>query len=155
MSESVELSTLDLRYQGHRLRDDAREARLLASIAERGIDDPLEGVDAPDGRFLLNGFKRYRCAGKLGIPCARYLSLGPEEATGILQLMRMSRDKALGMLEQARFIVDLCSTIKNRLDLGNHCFRWRQRRQRWFRSVRGTMRWRPPYPPVPPSSSRA
>ena len=45
MSEIVELSSLDLRYEGHRLRDDAREARLLASIAERGIEEPLEGVD--------------------------------------------------------------------------------------------------------------
>ena len=67
MRENVELSSLDLRYEGHRLRDDAREARLLASIAERGIEEPLEGVDTADGRFLLNGFKRYRCAKKLGI----------------------------------------------------------------------------------------
>jgi hypothetical protein len=107
MSESVELSTLDLRYEGHRLRDDAREARLLASIAERGIDEPLEGVDTPEGRFLLNGFKRYRCAKKLGMDCVPYVSLGQEEATGILSLMRVSKDKALGILEQARFIVDL------------------------------------------------
>ena len=41
MREIVELSSLDLRYEGHRLRDDAREARLLASIAERGIEEPL------------------------------------------------------------------------------------------------------------------
>ena len=41
MRENVELSSLDLRYEGHRLRDDAREARLLASIAERGIEEPL------------------------------------------------------------------------------------------------------------------
>ena len=67
MSESVELSSLDLRYEGYRLRDDAREARVLASIAERGIEDPLEGVDTPEGRFLLNGFKRYRCAQKLDL----------------------------------------------------------------------------------------
>ena len=107
MSESVELSTLDLRYEGHRLRDDAREARLLASIAERGIEEPLEGVDTAEGRFLLNGFKRYRCAIKLGIDCVPYVSLGQEEATGILSLMRVSTDKALGILEQARFIVDL------------------------------------------------
>ena len=66
MSENVERSSLDLRYEGHRLRDDAREARLLASIAERGIEEPLEGVDTPTGRYLLNGFKRYRCAAKLG-----------------------------------------------------------------------------------------
>ena len=107
MSESVELSSLDPRYQGHRLRDDAREARLLASIAERGIENPLEGVDASDTRFLLNGFKRYRCAKKLGIQAVPYQSLGNEEATGIVNLMRVSTDKGLGILEQARFISDL------------------------------------------------
>jgi hypothetical protein len=107
MSEIVELSSLDLRYEGHRLRDDAREARLLASIAERGIEEPLEGVDAPEARFLLDGFKRCRCAQKLGIDCVPYMSLGQEEATGIVNLMRVSTDKALGILEQARFLVDL------------------------------------------------
>ena len=107
MSEIVERSTLDLRYEGHRLRDDAREARLLASIAERGIEEPLEGVDTSEARFLLDGFKRCRCAKKLGIDCVPYVSLGQEEATAILRLMRVSTDKALGILEQARFLVDL------------------------------------------------
>jgi KorB domain len=107
MGETVELSSLDLRYEGHRLRDDARESRLLASIAERGIEDPLEGVDQPPICILLNGFKRWRCAKKLGIACVPYVSLGQEEVTGILNLMRASSDKALGILEQARFIVDL------------------------------------------------
>ena len=79
MSESVELSSLDRQYEGHRLRDDAREAQLLASIAQRGIEEPLEGVDTPESQFLLNGFKRYRCANKLGIQCVPYLSLGQEE----------------------------------------------------------------------------
>ena len=109
MSENVELSTLDLRYEGHRLRDNAREARLLASIAQRGIEEPLQGVDTPDARLLLDGFKRYRSARKLGIDCVPYVSLGEEEATGILNLMRVSTDKALGILEQARFLVDLLS----------------------------------------------
>jgi hypothetical protein len=105
MGESVERSSLDLRYEG--LRDDAREAHLLGSIASRGIEEPLEGVDTPAGRFLLNGFKRYRCAKKLKIDCVPYVCLGEEEAAGILSLMRVSADKALGILEQARFIVDL------------------------------------------------
>ena len=107
MSESVELSSLNLRYEGHHQRDDAREARLLASLAERGIEEPLEGVDTAEARFLLNGFKRYRSAKKLGIASVPYVSLGPEEATGILSLMRGSTDKSLGILEQARFLVDL------------------------------------------------
>ena len=107
MSENVERSSFNLRYEGYRLRDEAREARLLASITQRGIEEPLEGVDPPTGRYLLNGFKRYRCAAKLGIECVPYVSLGQEEATGILSLMRVSTDKALNLLEQAKFIVEL------------------------------------------------
>ena len=109
MSENVELSSFDLRYEGHRLRDHAREARVLASIAQGGIEEPLQGVDTPTARLLLDGFKRRRCAEKLGIACVPYVSLGQEEASGILHLMRASTDKALGILEQARFIADLLS----------------------------------------------
>jgi hypothetical protein len=107
MGETVELRTLDLRYESCRLRDDAREARLLASLAQRGIEQPLEGADTPDGRFLLNGFKRYRCAHKLGLHSVPYRSLGQEEAAGIVQLMRVASDQALGLLEQARFVGEL------------------------------------------------
>ena len=107
MHAHVELSSLDLRYEGHRLRDDAREARLLASIAERGIEEPLCGVDTPAARLLLDGFKRCRSAKKLSIACVPYVSLGVEEATGIVQLMRASTAKGLGILEQARFVGDL------------------------------------------------
>ena len=107
MPENIELHSLDLRYQDYRLRDDAREARLLSSIAQRGIEEPLEGVDTPAGRLLLNGFKRFRCAKKLYIGAAPYVSLGDEEAAGILMLMRTQTDKGLGILEQAKFVVDL------------------------------------------------
>jgi predicted transcriptional regulator len=107
MSESVERSTLDLRYEGHRVRDDAAEARLRASIAGRGIDEPLEGVDTPQERILLNGFKRYRCAKKLGMECVPYVSLGEEEAMGIISLMRISKQRGLNLLEQAKFTVEL------------------------------------------------
>ncbi len=107
MSQTVELSTLDLRYEGYRLRDEAREARLLASIVERGIEEPLAGVDTRKARILLDGFKRRRCADKLGMGCVPYVSLGEEEATAILGLMRTSADKSLTILEQSRFIADL------------------------------------------------
>ncbi len=109
MSESVERTSLDLRYQTYRLRNDAAEARLLASIAERDIEQPLAGVDTPQGRLLLDGFKRYRCATKLGIECVPYVSLGAEEAEGIASLMRLAKQKTLSILEQARFVVELLS----------------------------------------------
>ncbi len=107
MSETVERSTFDLRYQDHRLRDKAREARLLGSMAQRGIEQPLEGVDTPQGRILLNGFKRYRCAGKLNIESVPYVSLGNEESLGIAALMQPSKDKELNIFEQAKFVVEL------------------------------------------------
>jgi len=81
MSQLVERNSFDLRYQTYRLRNDAAEARLLASIAERDIEQPLAGVDTPQGRLLLDSFKRYRCATKLGIECVPYVSWGEELET--------------------------------------------------------------------------
>ena len=91
------------------MRSGAAEARLLASIAERGIEQPLSGVDTPQGRLLLDGFKRYRCAQKLGIECLPYVSLGQEQAAGIASLMRVARQQTLSILEQAKFVVELLS----------------------------------------------
>ena len=107
MTRSVELSALDLRYESYRMRNPAVEARLLASIAERGIEEALEGVDAAGGSILLNGFKRYRCASKLRIRMAPFASLGPDEAAAIVTLLRVSNDRSLTILEQARFIEEL------------------------------------------------
>ncbi|MDO8597863.1 MAG: hypothetical protein Q7R45_14730 [Sulfuricaulis sp.] len=103
----VELSQLDLRYESCRLKHAAREERLLGSIAERGIEEPLEGVDVGETRILLNGFKRHRCARKLGIAVVPYASLGRDEAAGIIGLLRIAHDKGLSILEQAAFIDEL------------------------------------------------
>jgi hypothetical protein len=108
----AELSTFDLHYEAYRMKNPALEARLLASIVERGIEEPLEGVDVEGRSVLLNGFKRYRCARKLGIGIVPYASLGNDEATGILAVIRVSNHKSLSILEQARFIHDLRSLHK-------------------------------------------
>ena len=112
MVEEVEIATFDLRYKSYRVRNRSLEGRLLASIAERGIEKPLEGVDAGEQRVLLNGFKRYRCAQKLGIGHVPYVSLGNDEATGIIGLIRASNDKTLSIVEQARFIDSLRDSHK-------------------------------------------
>jgi ParB/RepB/Spo0J family partition protein len=89
------------------LQDRAREARLLASIAARGVETPLEGVDTPEGRILLHGFKRWRCARKLQLASVPYVSLARDEAMGILALMGASREKSLSVLEEAKFLLEL------------------------------------------------
>lgn len=103
----AELSTFDLRYESYRMRNPALEARLLASITERGIEEPLEGVDVDGRRILLNGFKRYRCARKLKLTTVPYASLGDDAASGIIAVLRASNHQSLSILEQARFIDDL------------------------------------------------
>ena len=110
MVENVELASIDLRYETYRIRNKRDEARLLDSIAQRGIEKPLEGVDTEQGRFLLNGFKRFRCAKKLLVDCVPYVSMGQDEVLGIVDLLRSSNDRTLVILEQARFIDDLLST---------------------------------------------
>ena len=105
--EQVEVSSLDVRYQGHRMRNRHAEKTLLMSIIEHGIRDPLEGIDTKDARILLNGFKRYRCAKKLDIGTVPYLSLSGDEPLGIVELLRIANSKGLTILEQAKWIDDL------------------------------------------------
>ena len=107
MHHEVEISSLDLRYESRRLKNRVQEGRLLSSIAQRGIDEPLAGVDTQDVRVLLNGFKRYRCARKLGMGTVPYTSLGEDEATAIMAMLRVSKTKSLSLLEQAGFIDEL------------------------------------------------
>lgn len=107
MTEQVELSNLDLRYQSYRLRNALAEKRLLHSLLETGIRDPLQGVDSQGSRILLNGFKRYRCARKLGLDIVPYCSLSDDEAHGILELLRIANARSLSILEQAQWIHEL------------------------------------------------
>jgi KorB domain len=107
MAREVELVSLDLRYESFRLKQAALEERLLASIAQRGIEEPLEGVAVKESNVLLNGFKRYRCARKLRLATVPYSSLGPDEVVGILSLLRTSNNRSLSILEQAAFIDEL------------------------------------------------
>ena len=60
MAREIELGALDLRYESYRMRNPAAEARLLAAMAERGIEEPLQGVDHPSPS-ILPGLCMIRC----------------------------------------------------------------------------------------------
>ena len=108
MVEQIEISSLDLRYEGYRLKSRTSEKALLASIIEHGVRDPLQGVDLEDGiSILLNGFKRYRCAKKLNISIVPYQSFGSDEPLGIIKLIKISNSQTLNILEQAKLIDEL------------------------------------------------
>ncbi len=107
MVENVEIMSFDLRYESSRMRHKVREKGLLSSILQYGIREPLEGVDTEGGRILLNGFKRYRCAQRLGIDIVPYISFGSDEAMGIIQLLQISNNRGLSILEQASLVDEL------------------------------------------------
>ena len=112
MAEEIEIESLVLRYEGYRVKNSAREGKLLASIARRGILEPLEGADGAGERILLNGFKRYRSARKLGLGTVPYRRLGDDETGAIVTLLRRARDHTLTILEEARFVEELGSSRK-------------------------------------------
>lgn len=112
MALQVEITSLDLRFEGCRLKHQSAERGLLASILENGIRDPLQGVDTQEERILLDGFKRYRCARRLGIGIVPYCSLSRDAASGIIELLRISNAKSLNIVEQARLIEELKSSYQ-------------------------------------------
>jgi hypothetical protein len=109
-TELVEVAQLDVRYEGCRLKSPTAEDRLLAAIAQGGIQEPLQGVKAADARILLNGFKRLRCARKLHLTTVPFVALAADETAGIVCLLRAANDHALSLLEQARFLDELKGT---------------------------------------------
>ena len=112
MVDLVETSSFDTRFASCRMKKPAAEKALLASILQHGIRDPLQGVDTKDGRILLDGFKRYRCAGKLSIATVPYRSLGNDEASGIIEFIRSANARNITILEQARLIDELTTVYK-------------------------------------------
>ena len=112
MIQQVELDSFDLRYESCRQQSMTAEKTLIDSIRENGIRESLQGVDSSQRPILLNGFKRYRCARKLGISMVPYQSLAADEAAGILELIRLSTTRGLTILEQAQLIHQLRAVHK-------------------------------------------
>src|SRR5438094_71492 len=61
----LEFHQLDLRYEGLRVRQPARERRLLASLADAGQQMPIVVVMAGSTYVVVDGHKRVRCLRRL------------------------------------------------------------------------------------------
>lgn len=112
MINEVEISQLNCRFEHCRLKAPGAEKNLLYSISIHGIRDPLQVVEKGEERILLDGFKRYRCAHKLGLQLVPCHSLDEDEALGIIKLLRIANAKSLSILEQAKLIDELMTVHK-------------------------------------------
>lgn len=109
MQEIVEHNQVDLRYQNFRVQNPTIEKRLLVSIEDNGIQVPLE-VFKEEGNstaVLLDGFKRYRCASRLGIHQLPVTVIGTSEVEGLFRIIRHNDKSSLSGFEQACFIEQL------------------------------------------------
>ena len=105
--QSIEISQIVRKYESCRIKEKKQEDELLVSIREKGILEPLRGIDTQEGKILLDGFKRLRCAISMKNTIVPYLSIGENEAEGILEFIRKSEAKPLNMFEQIQLIGEL------------------------------------------------
>lgn len=110
MSDSVELSQIDRRYEHCRVRNATTEARLLDEISRQGLQQPLLGTWQDETFILLDGFKRLRCAEQLRLSTLDVRAIGEDQAVGILSLMQTAKIATLNIFEEARFIGELIET---------------------------------------------
>jgi ParB/RepB/Spo0J family partition protein len=104
----VETRYISKKYESFRLKDKNREKYLLGSIQESGILKPLQCVKQEDETYiLLDGYKRLRCSLKLKLNYVPVVCVGIDEAESILYIIRLSNEKTLNVLEQARFVDEL------------------------------------------------
>jgi hypothetical protein len=107
--ELVELSAVDLCLEHTRHKDSDAERRLLSSIMERDIVEPLQVSVGSQSRsyVLLDGFKRYRCARKLEKGIIPVECIAEDVAGGVVSLLRRKAGGALSVMEQAALIQEL------------------------------------------------
>ena len=108
--KTIELNSVDLRFEHTRHKDADIERRLLSSIMQQDILDPLQisVCKATQRPVLLDGFKRYRCARKLNINIIPVHCIGENVVDGVLCLLRReSESSGLSILEQASMIEEL------------------------------------------------
>jgi ParB/RepB/Spo0J family partition protein len=107
--EQLETNAIDLRLEHTRCKNSQAEGRLLVSIMERDIEEPLTVAPSETAHayVLLDGFKRYRCAKKLGRATIPAQVIAGDVPCAILHLIRRQESHSLSTLEQAALIQQL------------------------------------------------
>ena len=88
-----EISQFALKFEGCRLKNKLQEKELQESMRADGILEPLEVIENSEELLILNGFKRYRAARKLGINILPWIAIGGDETTGVVNLIQQSNSK--------------------------------------------------------------
>jgi len=105
---TIERRALVLSYAHLRIRDEGAEARLSASIAERGQTSPVVVVrDADDRPVLIDGYRRVRALGRLGQDTVTAIVLGLSEADGLVHCHRQETSRRRSIVEEGWLLREL------------------------------------------------
>lgn len=104
----LEFHQLELRYEGLRKRNAAREKQLVASLADVGQQLPVVVVAAQSARFvLIDGYKRVRVLRRLAQDTVRAVVWALDEVEALLLERLMRNQEGEGALEQGFFLCEL------------------------------------------------
>jgi len=112
----IELNELDVRYQTLRIHEREREARLMASLAGGGQQVPIVVLPAQPAYILLDGYKRMRCAKRLGWTALAALCWDLEEAEALIFCSMLRGGDKDSALEQGWLLRELQGRFGLKLD---------------------------------------
>jgi len=107
--ETLELSQVDTRYEGLRLRNAKQEQTLFFSIKKMGIQEPLDIIKSLEEELfiLVNGYKRYRIAKELNIEILPINTLDTGVVPGLIKFIKLSDNRGISHIEQACLVDEL------------------------------------------------
>jgi ParB family chromosome partitioning protein len=105
----LEFHQIETRYEGLRIRDAARQARLTASMAEHGQLSEVLVVEGEGGFYvLLDGYRRVEALRRLGKDTVRAMVLSMGEREALTYLYRLEGGGRRSALEDGWMIRELC-----------------------------------------------
>jgi ParB family chromosome partitioning protein len=107
----LELRRLELRYAGLRVMEKKRQARLVASLAEVGQQNPVLVVGGEGDRYvLIDGYRRVGALKELARDTVKAMVLPLGEVEALCWIHTLERSRECCVLEEAWFLRELAST---------------------------------------------
>ena len=108
----LELGQLELKYEELRIREPAREARLLASLAEQGQHAVVLVVESEQAQryVLIDGYRRVSALKRLGSDTVEALVLAMGEHEALLYCLQQDKKAKRSALEEGWLIAELIET---------------------------------------------
>jgi ParB/RepB/Spo0J family partition protein len=104
----IELGELELRYDGLRIADAGRQARLEASLAREGQQSPVLVVASGDAPYVLvDGYRRVAALRSLGRDVVDAVVLELPEAAALVEVWRLEASRRRTALEDGWLLAEL------------------------------------------------